>query len=351
MQNKKIILSTIFIVSSIFVYGQCSTCVNTNNSINSSGNNTFATSPAQGYYWEICEGNASISGSKTSPTVTVVNTGDADYKIKVSRFSNGTCIDACATVCPDPTNWIINNCDGTFTANTAQGYYWEIFEGNASIVGSNTNQTVQVSISGILGNFKISVSHFTNGECYDACETLINFQPAQGCTDPNACNFDPTVCSDNGSCFYQPCNPGCTDRCAPNYEPGADADDGSCQSRPVCNADICNGDLQIWNEFLCICEVAISQVLGCIDSCAPNYNPNANCDDGSCQSCCVDDLTINSNSPFQNLYESANTITTQGTVIIQSNQQVEYNSNEVILNQGFGIEAGADFNIRNVGCN
>jgi len=66
---------------------------------------------------------------------------------------------------------------------------------------------------------------------------------------------------------------------------------------------------------------------------------------------CVDDLIINiNNTPFQNLYESSNNITTQGPVTIPANQQVEYNSNKVILNPGFIVEHGADFKARNEGC-
>ena len=66
---------------------------------------------------------------------------------------------------------------------------------------------------------------------------------------------------------------------------------------------------------------------------------------------CVDDLIIDlNNTPFRNLYESSNSITTQGAVIVQANQQVKYSANQVTLTSGFSVEAGANFQVRNDGC-
>lgn len=59
-----------------------------------------------------------------------------------------------------------------------------------------------------------------------------------GCTDPNACNYDPDAIEDNGLCAEDDvcgvcggdgssCS-GCTDSAACNYDPGATIDDGSC---------------------------------------------------------------------------------------------------------------------------
>jgi hypothetical protein len=47
-----------------------------------------------------------------------------------------------------------------------------------------------------------------------------------GCTDPTACNYDPTATVDDGSCTF----PGCTDSDACNYDPDAGCDDGNCES-------------------------------------------------------------------------------------------------------------------------
>lgn len=72
-----------------------------------------------------------------------------------------------------------------------------------------------------------------------------------GCTDPQACNFDPNAEVNDGSCDYT-CI-GCTDPDACNFNPAASIDDGSCTFPD-----------------------------GCTDSGACNYDPTATCDDDSC---------------------------------------------------------------------
>ena len=74
-----------------------------------------------------------------------------------------------------------------------------------------------------------------------------------GCTDPEACNYDPEATTENGSCNYD-CY-GCADSMARNYDPFATEDDGSCE---------------------------YTSCVGCTDSSACNYNPAATMDDGSC---------------------------------------------------------------------
>jgi len=57
--------------------------------------------------------------------------------------------------------------------------------------------------------------------------------PAQGCTDPNALNYDPNAEIDDGSCSYPPPVRGCTDPNAENYNSNAEEDDGSCTYPPA----------------------------------------------------------------------------------------------------------------------
>ncbi len=158
----------------------------------------------------------------------------------------------------------------------------------------------------------------TNGiEFWDEelCVCLVA-DPAFGCTDPSATNYNPNASCDDGSCVFDcpdpgTCNTDCTigdveswdaDNCecvvtvvsifgcinpnAENYDPNANCDDGSCilpcPDPGTCNVDCTIGDLEIWNEVTCECDLEIIVVLGCIDPNSCNYNPNANCDDGSC---------------------------------------------------------------------
>ncbi len=140
-----------------------------------------------------------------------------------------------------------------------------------------------------------------------AIETAIN-----GCTDPNATNYDATANCDDGSCSLAVS--GCTDPCAPNYDATATADDGSCQaydtSCPDVNcstfawdanscscletstpdttcddADACTTDSYDFATCSCVNEPIVNcgETLGCTDPCAPNYDAAATLDDGSCQ--------------------------------------------------------------------
>ena len=77
---------------------------------------------------------------------------------------------------------------------------------------------------------------------------------------------------------------GCTDPCAPNFDPIATIDDGSCQPYDdTCDADICtNGGIYIWDATACECVLETATIEGCTDAIACNFDATANCDDGSC---------------------------------------------------------------------
>ena len=94
-----------------------------------------------------------------------------------------------------------------------------------------------------------------NSNNIDEILVLVSCGTSEGCTDPNANNYNPFATTDNGSC--DELEAGCTDPSAINYNPNALVDDGSCDY--------------------------IDFIYGCTDITAINYNPLANEDDGSCQ--------------------------------------------------------------------
>ena len=123
-------------------------------------------------------------------------------------------------------------------------------------------------------NFNPTVSE-DDGSCAvnDVCGECGGSGPASGyncdgtCTDADAdgvCDFDEAGCTDSAAC---------------NYAPLAQEDDGSC-SYPVACFE-CSGECTDSNEnAICDCE----EVEGCTDSNACNFEPAANVDDGSCAS-------------------------------------------------------------------
>jgi hypothetical protein len=57
-----------------------------------------------------------------------------------------------------------------------------------------------------------------------------------GCTDPFACNYDPSAVCEDLSCIFGPCDVfGCTDPAACNYNADATINDGSCVAGPCIN--------------------------------------------------------------------------------------------------------------------
>jgi hypothetical protein len=136
--------------------------------------------------------------------------------------------------------------------------------------------------------------------CTDS--TAINFDPLAnvddgscitaipGCMDTLACNYHAAagVNQDNGSCEYCSCsnNTGCKSPTACNYDPLADCDDGSCTGLIGCM----NSAYDQYNTqgFIATCgddATYCLDLLGCMSSDASNYDPLATVDDGSCITC------------------------------------------------------------------
>jgi hypothetical protein len=124
--------------------------------------------------------------------------------------------------------------------------------------------------------------------CGDNC-----IEKTYGCIDETALNYNDSVNTDDGSCYYVA---GCTNPSFIEYNEEADFDDGSCETLIVLGcmdttAFNYNPEANVELEGSCI-EV----VLGCMDDDAFNYNINANVEDGSCIPVvfgCIDPLAFN----------------------------------------------------------
>jgi hypothetical protein len=93
-----------------------------------------------------------------------------------------------------------------------------------------------------------------------------------------ACNYDPdATIADNDSCEFGTC-PGCTDSTACNYNPTVSEDDGSC-IYPDQYYD-CLGNCINDSDGDGVCDEL--EILGCTDPYSCNYNLQATDDDGYC---------------------------------------------------------------------
>ncbi len=124
----------------------------------------------------------------------------------------------------------------------------------------------------------------------DCSSSIELFAPDCDCLDPGNC--DDEDCSngleqwDADSCECvsgpAPVDPGCNDGDCDN---GIEIWDGcECVIDPdpndtVCDDGICSNGVETWNG--CECET-IPSIPGCTNSAAANYDPEANCNDGSC---------------------------------------------------------------------
>ena len=97
-----------------------------------------------------------------------------------------------------------------------------------------------------------------------------------GCTDTNACNYNIMATNNNDSCSYE-CI-GCTDTTACNYEPNNTIDDGSCEYE--LDGYDCSGNCLVDTDGDSVCDMY--EVFGCTDTIACNYSDNATENDESC---------------------------------------------------------------------
>ena len=141
------------------------------------------------------------------------------------------------------------------------------------------------------------------GSVPDNMSQLCDCCPVYGCTDDTALNYNEEATVDDGTCTYSVF--GCTDTTALNFNDAATDDDGSCEYSPLeldyfcCDQDAVNygenfegtqlnidGYVDTYlmtNPDQELCKNELCDYEGCMDPEAPNYDPEATIDDGSCE--------------------------------------------------------------------
>ena len=120
------------------------------------------------------------------------------------------------------------------------------------------------------------------GNVYDVCGEC-GGAGTLGCLDEDACNYNGDACGNDGSCVYAmpglDCDgnvlvvEGCTDGMAPNFNPAANVDDGSCMEGGCILPSACNYDEDADYYVAGACE--FDSCVGCTDEAACNFDPEA----------------------------------------------------------------------------
>tara|TARA_R100001015_G_C4633226_1_gene197895 strand:+ start:660 stop:2495 length:1836 start_codon:yes stop_codon:yes gene_type:complete len=179
---------------------------------------------------------------------------------------------------------LTNGFDTTYTLNLEAGYLVKaIFEINfqsdftAVQCGYTLYSDDYIAIEQE-GGFADPIPPFMHitGETYCGNECV---DRTYGCIDTLAINYNDSVNTDDGSCYY---NPGCTNPLYLEYDAAYDYDDNSCATLITYG---CMDTTAFNYDPLANVEIpgsCIAVVEGCMDDDAFNYNINANVDNGSC---------------------------------------------------------------------
>ena len=173
--------------------------------------------------------------------------------------------------------------------------YENYLEYSPDAISYNESLCVNIIVEGCTDNTALNYNNLANVDD-GACQYIY------GCTQQEADNYNVEATTDDGSCIYY----GCMDPTAGNYDESANTDDGTCLIGGCMNAtaENYNADAVIYDGSCIIygctlssfpnynsvatigdgsCDMSSTDVFGCIDSLAFNFNINANFDNGTCR--------------------------------------------------------------------
>jgi len=187
-----------------------------------------------------------------------------------------------------------NNFLGIFTLEDGYGTAFTFDLSISEPVEIKFNTTQQSQFTSVQCGYSLySEEHLTINEPGGFVDPLVPFatnlgmpycgnsciEKVYGCIDDTALNYNESVNTDDGSCYYVA---GCTNPIYLEYNEDADFDNGTCETLVVlgCMDEAAlNYNPEANTELDGSC---VDVVLGCMSELAFNFNSNANVDDGSC---------------------------------------------------------------------
>ena len=174
--------------------------------------------------------------------------------------------------------------------NTVTGGAWYVLNGTPNGLPDENMQVLvmQFTTAGTFsGTFNFQI--FENGDGATDIRKTISFDgtgtffqegeggggpdPVMGCTDDAACNFNPDATQDDGSCAD-------LDECGVCGGDGIAEGACDCDGNVLDALGVCGGSCTSDSDNNGVCDD--SEVPGCTDDAACNYNPDATQEDGSC---------------------------------------------------------------------
>lgn len=271
-----------------------------------------------------------------------------------------------------------------------------VFDPGQTVVGYNDDscglQSQVTFTASSTGPYIVQVNTWPCGTNFSGAEyfgvTLVACTPPEGCTDPTACNYDPSAQINDGSCCYTGCLTitagggtwdgeiswdlfdgatfvasgianlpdglticGATDACytVNLYDSFGDGWNGATMTI-VYNGNTVVSTTMTGGSFLSV-DFAIGNVVtGCTQESAPNYNPLATCDDGSCQDCFdpeasgCPDIDLGADITMPSCFDPCATLELQADVF-QTGNTTAYDVCEIGFNPPYPFTAGTGFSI------
>ena len=201
------------------------------------------------------------TGTATLSVVAFSDVGEITNDGTINNLSSGGDID-------NLNNGVIDNYGSIINDICNSAYFCQVISNNGTIYNYG-------SISICFGSYVSNPPLINPLVTLDVCGVCGGAATVAGCTDTAALNYVSLADCDDGSCILE----GCTDTTACNYDGSASVDDGACTYPEEEYLD-CNGDCLFDLDEDGICDE--NEAIGCTDSEACNYNPEATEDDGAC---------------------------------------------------------------------
>lgn len=168
-----------------------------------------------------------------------------------------------------------------YGTQTASGIpFYDQYQDKHAAPAATQVQNPAACVGVVTGN--MNMTDF-NADPMATCPSIAgNVRKLYGCLDKASTTWNPHANThDQRFCQYPTAVAGCADRGAVNYNPSATVNDGSCVAARVGCMDVMAANFDAQANVPCE-GCCVPNTFGCTQKDAPNYQPTATMEDGSC---------------------------------------------------------------------